>query len=108
MGSTTKPAAATKPDRIDLRLYNTIIVYDVYTVGHTEEAARESLLAAILSGEAKPTETIAREVTMSNSIRTSWLEQKPWYASDVSDDEFEQFKTMTTSAVWDRFYKRQP
>jgi hypothetical protein len=102
MATPAKPAL----DRIDLRLYNTIVIFDVYSVGRSPEACRDSLLAAIRAGEVEPTERVAREVTMQNSIRASWLEQKPWYASDVSDGEFESLKELSCSDAWDTFYKK--
>ena len=96
-------------DRIDLRLYNTIIIFDVYTVARSGDAAREGLLAAIRSQDnpAEPSENIAREVTMKNSIRGSWVEQKPYYASDISDEEFEKNRTYTTMELFERFYEKR-
>lgn len=109
MGQPKPQATSPAPkDRIDLRLFNTILIYDVYTVARTAEAARESLLSAIRAGESpvEPTESVAREVTMRNSIRQSWTEQKPYYASDVTDEEFDGLKEHDTLQMWARLYTR--
>jgi hypothetical protein len=95
-------------DRIDLRVYNTIVIYDVYTVGHTADSARDSLVAAIASGDAKPTEIVAKEVTSANSIRASWVEQTPYVAADVTDDEFESIKGNAVGAMWAKLYTKAP
>jgi len=96
-----------KKDRVDIRLYNTIAVFDVYTVARTNEAARDALLAAIVAGDAKPTEVTAKEITMPGSIRSSWTEQNPFVASDITDEEFETLKGITTSAAFERFYMKR-
>lgn len=97
-----------KPDRIDMRVYNTIVIFDVYTVGRSPEACRETILDAIKAGTIQPTEIVAKEITMQNSIRASWVDQKPWVAADITDTEFEQIKELTTLQAWDAFYKRTP
>jgi hypothetical protein len=94
-------------DRVGLRLYNTIVVVDVYTIAKSPEAAREALLAAIASGDAKPTEAVAKEVTMANSIRNSWLEEKPFVAADITDEEFETLKGITTGSAFEKFYLKR-
>ena len=110
MGQPKPETKTEKPkDRIDLRLFNTIIIFDVYTVARTAEAAREGLLSAIRASEnpAEPSESVAREITMKNSIRLSWVEQKPWYANDVTDDEFAALKENTTMQLFERFYEKR-
>lgn len=109
MGQPKPESAPAQKDRIDLRLFNTIIIFDVYTVARTAEAAREGLLSAIrdATNPAEPSENVAREVTMKNSIRQSWMEQKPWYANDVADDEFDVLKEQTTVELFSRFYERR-
>src|SRR5262245_37698342 len=99
-----KKQEPTKPDRIDLRLYNAIVIYDVYMVARSPEAARKTLLDAISSGHAAYTEAVVKEVTMANSIRSSWVDQGPYIASDVSDEEFTSLTGITTGAAFERFY----
>lgn len=94
-------------DRIDLRLYNTIIIFDVYTIGRTAEEARATLLAAIAAGDAKPTEMVARELTARGSVRESWVDQPPYIASDVTEEEYKDLKGITTAEAFDRFYVRK-
>ena len=77
-------------DRVTLRLYNTIAIFDVYTVAHDGLAARDAILEAITSGDCKPVEVTATEVSYVNAIRGSWLDEKPYVASDVTDEEFDQ------------------
>ena len=108
----SKPEAKTadKPkDRIDLRLFNTILIFDVYVVARTAETARECLLAAIRQADdpQQPSESVARDVTMKNSIRQSWVEQKPLYASDVTDEEFEANRPYGTMELYERFYEKR-
>lgn len=98
-----KPAS----DRIDLKLYNTIAIYDVYTVARDNETARMALLNAINSGDARPTEITSTEIRRQGSIRSSWLDQPPFVAGDVTDAEFETLKGITTGAAFSRFYERR-
>lgn len=93
-------------DRVDLRLYNTIIFFDVYTIARSGEAAREALIELIRSGQIEPTESVAKESTMASSIRASQVEQSPLVASDVTDEEFETLKGITNAQAFERFYKK--
>ena len=106
MAKGKEPTKEVVKDRIDMRLFNTIVIFDMYTVARSPEEAREALLAAIREGSATPTENTAKEVTMHNSIRQSWIGQKPWFATDITDEEFEQLKPLTVGEVWERFYKK--
>jgi hypothetical protein len=99
----TKP----KKDRVDLKLYNAIAIFDVYMVSRDGNLARESLISAIASGDVEPTEVTATEIRQQGSIRASWLEKSPYIATDVTDAEFETLKGITTSAAFDRFYTRR-
>lgn len=107
MAAPTKPKTPEK-DRVDLKLFNTIVIFDVYTVGRSPEETKKALLAAIAAGDAAPTEITAREITSANSLRASWLDQAPYVAGDVTDEEFETLKGITTGAAYERFYKRKP
>jgi len=113
-GAMTQPSLITdkmktekQEKRIDLRLYNTIAIFDVYTIARSDESARDALLAAITSGDAKPTEITATEIRAANSIRASWIDQSPFVASDITDEEFETLKGITTSASFERFYLKR-
>ncbi len=96
-----------KADRVDLRLYNTIIIYDVYCIARTADEARQAILQSIQGDVRMFTEATSRELTSINSIRASWAEQSPFVAADVSDEEFENLKGITTSAAFERLYQRR-
>ena len=96
-----------KKDRIDLRLYNTIVIFDVYVAARSSEAARECVLAAIADGSAQPTEAVAKEITAANSIRSSWANQSPYVASDITEEEFESLKGISTAGAFERFYLKR-
>lgn len=101
-------AAAPKKeaDRVDLRLYNTIVIFDVYTIARSGEAAREALIELIKTAQIEPTENVAKESTMVNSIRASQLEASPLVAADVTDEEFATLKGITNAQAFERFYKK--
>lgn len=100
--------AATKKeaDHVDLRLYNTIVIFDVYTIARSGEAAREALIELIKTAQIEPTEAVAKESTMVNSIRASQLEVSPLVAADVTDEEFDKLKGITNAQAFERFYKK--
>ena len=99
---TTKPK-----DRIDLRLYNTIVIYDDYVVARSNEEARQALLASIQSGDTAPTEVVAKEVSMISSVRASKVDERPLIASDVTDDEFEKLRGITNGSAFEPFYLKR-
>lgn len=92
-------------DRVDLRLYNTIIVFDVYTVARSAGAAREAVIAALREG-AQASEEVAQEVTNERSIRASWVDQTPYVAADVTEEEFSGLQGVKTLEAYRRLYKR--
>jgi hypothetical protein len=47
-------------------------------------------------------------VTSANSIRASWVEQTPYVAADVTDDEFESIKGNAVGAMWAKLYTKAP
>jgi hypothetical protein len=101
------PDKTKKPDRIGLKLYNTIAIFDVYTISRDGNIARDALIAAIASGDVEPTEITATEIRQQTSIRSSWLEKSPFVATDVTDAEFATLKGITTGAAFERFYCRR-
>ena len=90
-----------------MRLFNTIVIFDVYTVANDAEEARKAVVAAIAEG-ASPTEITALEAKFESNIRASWRDQKPFVAADVSDEDFEKrVKGSTTFDLWKRLYTKQ-
>lgn len=109
MGASTKPTPKGEPakDRVGLRLYNVIIIYDDYVIAKEAAEARALVEGAIVAGDLEPMEQVAKEVTMANSIRTSKVKASPLVASDVTDEEFEALRGITNSAAFERFYTRR-
>jgi len=102
------PKKVDKPkDRVDLRLYNAIIIYDDYVISRSPEEARLALLASIKSGDLSPMEIVAKEVTMANSIRRSKIDERPLVASDISDSEFDTLRGIDISSAFERFYLKR-
>lgn len=88
-----------------MKLYNTVIVFDVFTVAETPEAAREAALAALHEGLV-PSEQVATEVTRPNTIRAAWVNQRPLVAADVADADFETLQGKDTAAVYAQLYTK--
>lgn len=88
-----------------MKLFNTIIVWDVYCVAETEDAARAAVLNAIRTPSAAddgtvtfeiPSEETALECREERHVRDAWVQAKPFVADDVSDADFERVKGKTT------------
>ena len=91
-----------------MRLYNTIIIYDVYTVANSAEAARKAVMQFIQAGDIQPSESTALETRADNNIRTSWRDQKPLVGEDISDDDFEKLvKGHTTIEMFQHIYTKR-
>lgn len=91
-----------------MRLWNTIIVYDVYALAETPEKAREVIMAAINGGELQPSDQNAIPVNHERSIRESWKEQRPFVGEDVSDKDFESIKGKNTLEIFQMIFSKQP
>jgi hypothetical protein len=88
------------------RLYNTIAVFDVYTIATTGEAATEALKAWIAEGSS-PSELVAVESLREGSIRQAWRDQSPLVAADVTDLDFARFKGKTTAQIFQMLYTKE-
>lgn len=93
-------------DRSKMKVHNVIVVYDVYAVAETPEAAREAILGAIAAGELNPSDQNAIPVNHERNIRESWREQKPFIGADVSDADFETCKGKTTLDIFNMLFTR--
>jgi hypothetical protein len=93
-----------------MRLYNTLVIYDVYTVAESAEAANEAALALVRAQEdpLPPSEQVANEAKLAKNIRTSWCTQRPLVGADVSDEDFEQLKGKTTIEIRELIYGKEP
>jgi hypothetical protein len=90
-----------------MKLYNVIAVWDVYVVAESSEDARKALLAAI-AGSQEPSEIVGTEVTREASIRTSWVEQKPFVGDEVSLADFNTLKGKATGEIFKQLYTKEP
>ena len=90
-----------------MKIYNAIVLYDVYVVAESGEAARDAVMQFITAGDLQPSESKAMETREERSIRSSWRDQKPLVGADVSDENFEKLvKGHTTVEVFTSIYKR--
>jgi hypothetical protein len=90
-----------------MRLYNTIAIFDVYIVAGNNEAARDTLMNAITSGDLKPSEITSTESRFENSIRPGYRNERPFVANDVSDVDFKKCQGKTTSEIFQHIYTRR-
>lgn len=94
-----------------MKLYNVIVVYDVYAVAESHEKAREAVLMAIVGGDGvtpeSPSEQTAIESRENKNIRDAWIEQKPFVGDDVSDQDFESLRGKNTVEIHAMLYKKK-
>ncbi len=83
-----------------MKLFNTCVVWDIYTVAESHEAARAAAEAMIKSGELNPSESVALEVKRENEVREAWRNERPLVGQDISDADFEKLKGKTTHDVF--------
>lgn len=93
-----------------MKLYQTIIIFDVVAAANSEEAARRALLALVRDGvdPQAPNEIVAREITHEREIRNAMREDKPIVGADVSDADFETVKGRTNMEMFKRLYTKEP
>jgi hypothetical protein len=90
-----------------MRLYNTIAIFDIYIVAGNNETARDTLMNAIMSGDLKPSEVTATESKMERSIRAGYRNERPFVASDISDDDFKKCEGKTTIEIFQTIYEKR-
>lgn len=90
-----------------MRLFRTVIVFDVVCAAETEEEARKAVRAHIREGY-KASEEVATEITHERNIRAAWRDEKPFVGDDVSDADFERVKGKTTIEVFEMLHVRDP
>lgn len=91
-----------------MKVWNVIVVHDVYAIAETPESARAAIIAAIASGEIELTEQNAIPVNAERGLRESWREQKPFVGDDVSDADFETLKGKTTLEIFKMINEKLP
>lgn len=89
------------------KLFNTIIVYDVYSFAENQEDARAAALANIRDGEQPlaPSQETALEAGRTQP-RAAWANQAPLVGPAVSDADFDAVKGKTCQQVWDEQNKK--
>lgn len=107
--SPTKPASpARAPGENDPKLFNVIVVFDVYAVARNGESARECVLNWIRNEQLEPSEQRALEARRDPEVRLAWREEKPLVADDITDEEFDGFvKGNTTIKVFEHLYLKR-
>lgn len=88
------------------KLFNVIVVYDVYAVAHDFETATAAVKDFIQNGELPPSESKALGVRREVEVREAWRNEKPFVGADVTDDEFEKIKGKTTIETYNLFNKK--
>ena len=91
-----------------MKLFNTILVWDVYVVAESEEAARAAAYALITATDdpLKSAEETAIEAREERNIRTKWRDERPIVGADVSDDDFEMLKGKTVVEAHAMLYRK--
>lgn len=92
-----------------MRLYNVIMMYDVYCVAESPEEARQAILEAIRDQEAPldTSEQNALPVSREREVRDAWREEKPFIGATVSDEDFERCKGKTTFEVFKMLHVKE-
>lgn len=93
-----------------MKLFNAIAIYDVFIVAETPEAARTALLGVIRDGSEPipPSEITALETRSEGNIRSSWRDEKPFVADDISDADFNRHvKGHTTVEIFQHIYTKR-
>jgi hypothetical protein len=86
-----------------MKLFNVIIIHDVYCVAENQDNAKLAIKAWILAGGA-PTSEAALEAREAQNLRDSWKNQRPFVGDDVSDSDFKSLKGLSTQQVFERIY----
>jgi hypothetical protein len=89
-----------------MKLYNTVVVWDCYTVAENAEAARTAAYQMIQTGELPPSESVAPEVKREGEVRDAWRNQNPIVAADVSEADFAKVKGKTTLDVYNMLHTK--
>lgn len=89
-----------------MKLYNTIIIWDVYCVAESEETARAAVRQHIREEGLRASEEVGLEVRKPTEVRAAWEAERPIVASDISDTDFDTLKGKTTSQVFSMLHMK--
>jgi len=89
------------------KLFNTIIVFDVYAWAENEEDAREAAIANIRDTEQplEPSEQTALD-TGRTGPRTAWINRGPLVGAAVAEADYQAVKGKTCLEVWESLNKK--
>lgn len=92
-----------------MKLFQTIIIFDVIAAANSEDAAKAALLA-LVRDQAEPqgvNEIIAREITQEREIRIAMRGAKPIVGADINDADFETIRGQTNMQMFERLYTKK-
>jgi len=91
-----------------MKLFKTIVMWDVVVVANSHEAARQAVKDWIATGELAASEEVALEIRDESGIRDAWKKQKPLVGADISDGDFEKrVKGRTTIEMFEHIYTKR-
>lgn len=94
-----------------MKLFNVIIVWDVYCAAESHEEARKAAMEFIThevpAERLPPSESTALETREERNVRQAWRDEKPLVGNDVSDTDFEKLKGKTTLDVFKMLYTKE-
>jgi hypothetical protein len=90
-----------------LKLHNTIVTWDVYCFSYGHEPALIAVMELIRAGELNATHMKALEQHVA-PISPKFRDERPIVAADVSDEDFETLKGLTTQQAYELISKRYP
>lgn len=92
-----------------MKLYNAVVVWDIFVVAESSASARTTALNWI-QGDEKPTpsEQVGLEAREDRNVRQAWRDEKPLVADDISDADFATLKGKTTIEAFKLIYTKSP
>jgi len=91
-----------------MKLFKTIVMWDVVVVAQSHDAARQAVKDWIATGELPASEEVALEIRDETNIRDAWKTQKPLVGADIADVDFEKcVKGRTTIEIFKHIYTKR-
>lgn len=90
-----------------MKLFHTIVHYDLYVLAADRDAAFVTARAAIDAGLEAPAEMVALEPRRLTDIGPTWVEQAPYIGDGITDEQAAGAGE-TCGAVFDNLYAKAP
>ena len=94
-----------------MKLFNVIMIHDVYVVAESPEDARATLAAFVKEqarlDDLKLNESTALEARSENNVRESWRKERPLVGNSVSDADFAKLKGKGTAEIYKMIYTKE-